>query len=127
MDMAIASSTTEQVFSMSRPPCAAKTLLYRAAKFLGNGSRAPGAKRSSKLAVALQNEVAGEHSGDFGVGQLVSPKGATPCMVRALIVGAAASSQTSLPPWGGSVEPSSCGALPLRRHGGPGPKHDGSP
>src|SRR5262245_6403637 len=36
MDMAIASSTTEQVFSMSRPPCAAKTLLYRAAKFFGN-------------------------------------------------------------------------------------------
>jgi hypothetical protein len=31
-------STTEQVFSMSRPPCAAKTLLYRAAKFLGNRS-----------------------------------------------------------------------------------------
>jgi hypothetical protein len=38
MDMAIARSTTEQVFSMSRPPCAAKTLLYRAAKFLGNRS-----------------------------------------------------------------------------------------
>ena len=38
MDMAIASSATEQVFSMSRPPCAAKTLLYRAAKFLGNRS-----------------------------------------------------------------------------------------
>jgi hypothetical protein len=41
MDMAIASSATEQVFSMSRPPCAAKTVLYRAEKFLGNRSRAP--------------------------------------------------------------------------------------
>jgi len=39
MDMAIESSATEQVFSMSRPPCAAKTLLYRAAKFLGNRSQ----------------------------------------------------------------------------------------
>jgi hypothetical protein len=38
IDMAIASSATQQVFSMSRPPCAAKTLLYRAAKFLGNRS-----------------------------------------------------------------------------------------
>jgi hypothetical protein len=44
MDMAIvaiASSATEQVFSMSQPPCAAKTLLYRAATIAVNVSSAP--------------------------------------------------------------------------------------
>jgi hypothetical protein len=53
MDMAIASSATEQVFSMSRPP-AAKNLLYRAAKFLGNRSRAPQPCSSQASAVLKQ-------------------------------------------------------------------------